>query len=170
MSGDLASARREAEEYLHLWDRGAYAQSDGIRILRSLLAFLPDEGETPALTGLEAALVGDRPAPQPSPTLADAATSGQWRGAALRVGEDLSSTGPLKYYDFGPGEWMAWALDAIARLKARALRAEVERLRKALGYITDISEANAGRAIVEMKRIAHEALDSAPAEEEGRDE
>ena len=51
-----------------------------------------------------------------------------------------------------------------------ALRAEVERLRKALGYITDISEANADRAIVEMKRIAHEALDSAPAEEEGRDE
>ena len=50
-----------------------------------------------------------------------------------------------------------------------ALRAEVERLRKALGYITDISEANAGRAIVEMKRIAHEALDSAPAEEDGRD-
>ena len=46
-----------------------------------------------------------------------------------------------------------------------ALRAEVERLRKALGYITDISEANADRAIVEMKRIAHEALDSAPAEE-----
>ena len=51
-----------------------------------------------------------------------------------------------------------------------ALRAEVERLRKRLGYITDISEANADRAIVEMKRIAHEALDSAPAEEEGRDE
>ena len=47
---------------------------------------------------------------------------------------------------------------------ALSLRAEVERLRKALGYITDISEANAGRAIVEMKRIAHEALDSAPAE------
>lgn len=46
-----------------------------------------------------------------------------------------------------------------------ALRAEVERLRKALGYITDISEANADRAIVEMKAIAHEALDSAPAEE-----
>lgn len=51
-----------------------------------------------------------------------------------------------------------------------ALRAEVERLKKALGYITDISEANAYRAIVEMKRIAHEALDSAPADEEGRDE
>ena len=51
-----------------------------------------------------------------------------------------------------------------------SLRAEVERLKKALGYITDISEANADRAIVEMKRIAHEALDSAPADEEGRDE
>ena len=49
-----------------------------------------------------------------------------------------------------------------------ALRAEVERLRKALGYITDISEANADRAIVEMKRIAHEALDSLRAEEEGK--
>ena len=51
-----------------------------------------------------------------------------------------------------------------------ALRTEVQRLRKALAYITDISEANANRAIGEMKRIAHEALDSAPAEEEGRDE
>ena len=57
--------------------------------------------------------------------------------------------------------------DANAELAA--LRAEVERLKKALGYITDISEANADRAIVEMKRIAHEALDSAPADEEGRD-
>jgi hypothetical protein len=66
------------------------------------------------------------PIPQPAPTLADAATYGPWRGAALRVGEDLSSTGPLKYYDFGPGEWMAWALDAIARLKARPLPPEVE--------------------------------------------
>ena len=58
----------------------------------------------------------------------------------------------------------------ILRAENKRLRAEVERLRKALGYITDISEANADRAIVEMKRIAHEALDSAPAEEEGRDE
>lgn len=53
----LAAAVREAEEYLHLWDRGAYAQSDGIRILRSLLAALPAEGEPPA--------------PQPAPTSGD---------------------------------------------------------------------------------------------------
>ena len=39
------------------------------RRLPLLLGALPDEGETPALTGLEAALVGDRPAPQPAPTL-----------------------------------------------------------------------------------------------------
>lgn len=61
------------------------------------------------------------------------------------------------YYEPADGDCLTNACGGCC-VKYRAeldnLRAEVERLRKALGYITDISEANAGRAIVEMKRIA----------------
>jgi len=35
-----------------------------------------------------------------------------WKLVALRFGEKLSDTGPGGYYDFTPGEWMEWALNA----------------------------------------------------------
>jgi hypothetical protein len=36
----------------------------------------------------------------------------EWKLVALRFGEKLSDTGPGGYYDFTPGEWMEWALNA----------------------------------------------------------
>ena len=36
-----------------------------------------------------------------------------WRQAALRVGEELSSCGPSGYYDFTPRQWLTWALAAL---------------------------------------------------------
>ena len=35
---------------------------------------------------------------------------GQWRNAALRVGEQLTSVGPDGYYAMTPERWLAWAL------------------------------------------------------------
>lgn len=37
----------------------------------------------------------------------------QWREAALRLGEELASTGPNGYYEFTPEEWLQWALDTL---------------------------------------------------------
>ena len=80
-------------------------------------------------------------------------TSGTYNADELA---DYLENGPLYHDDSGTAE--------DATCEVTALRAEVERLKKALGYITDISEANADRAIVEMKRIARAAL----AAEEGK--
>lgn len=37
-----------------------------------------------------------------------------WRSAALRVGEDMATIGPVGYYEFTPAEWRAWALITLA--------------------------------------------------------
>jgi hypothetical protein len=39
----------------------------------------------------------------------------EWKLAALRFGEKLSSIGPCGYYDFTPGEWVEWALNAYEK-------------------------------------------------------
>lgn len=36
-----------------------------------------------------------------------------WRQAALRVGEELASTGPPGYYTFSPAQWRDWALACL---------------------------------------------------------
>lgn len=39
----------------------------------------------------------------------------EWRTVALRFGEKLSAIGPCGYYDFSPGEWVEWALNAYEK-------------------------------------------------------
>ena len=36
-----------------------------------------------------------------------------WRNAAIRVGEDLCSVGPLGYYDMTAKQWLDWALSVV---------------------------------------------------------
>lgn len=38
-----------------------------------------------------------------------------WREAALRIGEDLGSTGPDGYYDMTPENWLYWAIGQIRK-------------------------------------------------------
>jgi hypothetical protein len=40
-----------------------------------------------------------------------------WQQAALRVGEELATSGPDGYYAMTPAQWRDWALNEIARLK-----------------------------------------------------
>lgn len=40
-----------------------------------------------------------------------------WRNAAIRLGEELSSCGPNGYYNMNPSEWLAWALAEIKAMK-----------------------------------------------------
>jgi hypothetical protein len=37
----------------------------------------------------------------------------KWRNAAIRVGEDLCSVGPLGYYDMTAEQWLEWALSVV---------------------------------------------------------
>ena len=39
----------------------------------------------------------------------------EWKSVALRFGEKLSDIGPCGYYDFSPGEWVEWALNAYEK-------------------------------------------------------
>lgn len=36
-----------------------------------------------------------------------------WRNAAIRLGEELASVGPDRYYDMTPKQWLDWALKAV---------------------------------------------------------
>ena len=36
-----------------------------------------------------------------------------WRNAAIRVGEDLCSVGPFRYYDMTAEQWLDWALSVV---------------------------------------------------------
>ena len=58
---------------------------------------------TDAITALREALA-EQPAQQESVA---------WRNAALRVGEDLCSVGPFRYYDMTAEQWLDWALSVV---------------------------------------------------------
>jgi hypothetical protein len=36
-----------------------------------------------------------------------------WHNAAIRVGEDLCSVGPFRYYDMTAEQWLDWALSVV---------------------------------------------------------
>jgi len=36
-----------------------------------------------------------------------------WRNAAIRLGEDLCSVGPFRYYDMTAEQWLDWALSVV---------------------------------------------------------
>ena len=40
-----------------------------------------------------------------------------WKNASIRLGEELSSVGPVGYYDMTAEQWLAWALDQQPRGK-----------------------------------------------------
>ena len=40
----------------------------------------------------------------------------EWKSVALCFGEKLASIGPYGYYDFTPGEWLEWVLNAYEKL------------------------------------------------------
>ncbi|NDD85124.1 hypothetical protein EBZ38_12745 [bacterium] len=39
----------------------------------------------------------------------------EWRNAAMKIGEKLSSTGPDDYYNFTPQQWFEWANSQIEK-------------------------------------------------------
>ena len=49
-----------------------------------------------------------------------------WRNAAIRVGEDLSSVGPDGYYDMTAQEWLDWAIEQEPRGKNSLAQPEQE--------------------------------------------
>jgi hypothetical protein len=46
----------------------------------------------------------------------------EWKTVALGFGENLSAIGPCGYYDFSPGEWVEWALNAYEKTADDYLR------------------------------------------------
>ena len=49
--------------------------------------------------------------------LVAAAEREAWRNAAIRVGENLATCGPVGYYDFTAKQWIDWALDATTKMQ-----------------------------------------------------
>ena len=37
----------------------------------------------------------------------------QWRNAAIRLGEELASVGPVGYYEMDANEWLDWAFKQL---------------------------------------------------------
>ena len=37
----------------------------------------------------------------------------QWHKAAIRLGEELASVGPVGYYDMDAKEWLDWAISTV---------------------------------------------------------
>ena len=58
-----------------------------------------------------------------------------WRSAALRIGEELSSTGPEGYYGFGPEQWLEWALDALSAAEHAKADAEARAIARLRAYV-----------------------------------
>jgi hypothetical protein len=47
------------------------------------------------------------------------APSSTWQGAALRLGEELATSGPNGYYGFTPDQWLAWAQSVVRETSLR---------------------------------------------------
>jgi hypothetical protein len=50
-----------------------------------------------------------------------------WQSAALRVGEELASSGPDGYYGFTPEQWRNWCLFEFTAVRLAREQAEQER-------------------------------------------
>ena len=44
---------------------------------------------------------------------ADKYQNEQWHKAAIRLGEELASVGPVGYYEMDAKEWLDWALNQL---------------------------------------------------------
>ena len=44
---------------------------------------------------------------------ADKYQNEQWHKAAIRLGEELASVGPVGYYDMDAKEWLDWAISTV---------------------------------------------------------
>ena len=44
---------------------------------------------------------------------ADKYQNQQWHKAAIRLGEELASVGPVGYYDMDAKEWLDWAISTV---------------------------------------------------------
>jgi len=44
---------------------------------------------------------------------ADKYQNEQWHKAAIRLGEELASVGPVGYYDMDAKEWLDWAMSTV---------------------------------------------------------
>jgi hypothetical protein len=65
---------------------------------------------------------------------ADKYQNEQWHKAAIRLGEELASVGPVGYYEMGANEWFDWAvLKVRPRTWAGLTDEEVENLCLAVG-------------------------------------
>jgi hypothetical protein len=56
------------------------------------------------------------------PYCPDEPEENEWRTAALRFGETLSSIGPYGYYDMSADEWLKWAIDTYEKLSSDLLQ------------------------------------------------
>ena len=45
-----------------------------------------------------------------------------WRDAAMRLGEELASDGPVGYYQFTPEQWLTWARETLKGGEAHGTR------------------------------------------------
>ena len=48
---------------------------------------------------------------------ADKYQNQQWHKAAIRLGEELASVGPVGYYDMDAKEWLDWAISTVQTRK-----------------------------------------------------
>jgi hypothetical protein len=49
-------------------------------------------------------------------------SNNEWRHAAIKIGERLSSTGPEGYYNFTADQWLKWAEDTLSGIEKLVLQ------------------------------------------------
>jgi hypothetical protein len=75
----------------------------------------------------------------------------EWRAAALRLGEQLTTTGPNGYYSMTPTQWLDWCENALP--SASAVIPHVNQLKQFAGEVTGAGAVVMGdQAIVEAYR------------------